>query len=314
MPLTPADVHNVAFKKPPVHKRGYDDEEVDAFLDLVEAELARLIEENTDLRNQVAELEAKLQCRRIRRSRPKSAAGEGPATGDPRRPPANTRRCTTTTTSRQRDALVGHRPVRRLAQNAPEATGRPRSPPCRRASDRRARAGRPASRQSAADRRPRHWLGTAHDAPPPRSPITRRPRASSPSPPRPPTGTSARLGSRPTSIVAEATSHAGRTPPQGARRSTTARCRRPRPSQSGHSTRRSTSAAALMNESRTKAAETERVGERARRRTLPGRRGQAGADSACPGRAQERAGAPHRDTAQLRTQYRTRMTGYFRAS
>lgn len=58
MPLTPADVHNVAFKKPPVHKRGYDDEEVDAFLDLVEAELARLIEENADLRNQISELEA----------------------------------------------------------------------------------------------------------------------------------------------------------------------------------------------------------------------------------------------------------------
>lgn len=58
MPLTPADVHNVAFKKPPIGKRGYDDEEVDAFLDLVEAELARLIEENADLRNQVAELES----------------------------------------------------------------------------------------------------------------------------------------------------------------------------------------------------------------------------------------------------------------
>lgn len=50
MPLTPADVHNVAFKKPPIGKRGYDEDEVDAFLDLVEAEFARLIEENTELR------------------------------------------------------------------------------------------------------------------------------------------------------------------------------------------------------------------------------------------------------------------------
>lgn len=50
MPLTPADVHNVAFKKPPIGKRGYDEEEVDAFLDEVERELARLIEENNDLR------------------------------------------------------------------------------------------------------------------------------------------------------------------------------------------------------------------------------------------------------------------------
>jgi DivIVA domain-containing protein len=44
MPLTPADVHNVVFKKPPIGKRGYDEDEVDAFLDVVEAELARLIE------------------------------------------------------------------------------------------------------------------------------------------------------------------------------------------------------------------------------------------------------------------------------
>jgi DivIVA domain-containing protein len=52
MPLTPADVHNVAFKKPPIGKRGYDEEEVDAFLDEVERELARLIEENNELRSQ----------------------------------------------------------------------------------------------------------------------------------------------------------------------------------------------------------------------------------------------------------------------
>src|SRR4051812_28467545 len=52
MPLTPADVHNVAFKKPPIGKRGYDEEEVDAFLDEVERELARLIEENQELRAQ----------------------------------------------------------------------------------------------------------------------------------------------------------------------------------------------------------------------------------------------------------------------
>jgi DivIVA domain-containing protein len=51
MPLTPADVHNVAFKKPSIGKRGYDEDEVDAFLDVVEAELARLIEENADLKS-----------------------------------------------------------------------------------------------------------------------------------------------------------------------------------------------------------------------------------------------------------------------
>jgi DivIVA domain-containing protein len=53
MPLTPADVHNVAFKKPPIGKRGYDEDEVDAFLDEVERELARLIEDNNELRAQL---------------------------------------------------------------------------------------------------------------------------------------------------------------------------------------------------------------------------------------------------------------------
>jgi DivIVA domain-containing protein len=60
MPLTPADVHNVAFSKPPIGKRGYNEDEVDAFLDLVEAELARLIEENEDLREQVSQVEQRL--------------------------------------------------------------------------------------------------------------------------------------------------------------------------------------------------------------------------------------------------------------
>ncbi|WP_168701965.1 DivIVA-like cell division protein Wag31 [Gordonia paraffinivorans] len=60
MRLTPADVHNVAFSKPPIGKRGYNEDEVDQFLDFVEAELARLIEENTDLKQRVEELEGEL--------------------------------------------------------------------------------------------------------------------------------------------------------------------------------------------------------------------------------------------------------------
>lgn len=60
MPLTPADVHNVAFSKPPIGKRGYNEDEVDAFLDLVENELTRLIEENADLKQRVSELDAEL--------------------------------------------------------------------------------------------------------------------------------------------------------------------------------------------------------------------------------------------------------------
>ncbi|WP_018684550.1 DivIVA domain-containing protein [Actinokineospora enzanensis] len=64
MSLTPADVHNVAFSKPPIGKRGYNEDEVDAFLDLVEVELSRLIEENNDLRAQVEQLDAQLESTR----------------------------------------------------------------------------------------------------------------------------------------------------------------------------------------------------------------------------------------------------------
>ena len=64
MPLTPADVHNVAFSKPPIGKRGYNEDEVDAFLDLIETELSRLIEENADLRQRVSELDTELVAAR----------------------------------------------------------------------------------------------------------------------------------------------------------------------------------------------------------------------------------------------------------
>ncbi len=51
MPLTPADVRNKQFSTTRL-RPGYDEEEVDAFLDEVERELARLIEENNELRAQ----------------------------------------------------------------------------------------------------------------------------------------------------------------------------------------------------------------------------------------------------------------------
>jgi len=52
MPLTPEDVSNKRFT--PVRLReGYDMGEVDQFLDEVEAELARLIKENDDLREKL---------------------------------------------------------------------------------------------------------------------------------------------------------------------------------------------------------------------------------------------------------------------
>src|SRR4051812_31806569 len=53
MPLTPEDVQNKRFSTVRF-KEGYDEEEVDAFLDEVEAELRRLLGENTDLRGRPA--------------------------------------------------------------------------------------------------------------------------------------------------------------------------------------------------------------------------------------------------------------------
>src|SRR3954453_903356 len=83
MPLTPADVHNVAFSKPPIGKRGYNEDEVDAFLDLVEAELARLIEENDDLREQVSQLDQRLGNAHAdleeARARPQAGMGQMPS-------------------------------------------------------------------------------------------------------------------------------------------------------------------------------------------------------------------------------------------
>ena len=56
MTLTPADVHNVAFSRSRLGKRGYCEQEVDLFIDLVEQELTRHIEEDAELRNRNAEL------------------------------------------------------------------------------------------------------------------------------------------------------------------------------------------------------------------------------------------------------------------
>lgn len=52
MPLTPADVHNMAFRKSSVYRRGYDEEEVDTLLDTVTQEMIQLLEENDALREE----------------------------------------------------------------------------------------------------------------------------------------------------------------------------------------------------------------------------------------------------------------------
>jgi DivIVA domain-containing protein len=62
MPLTPDDVRNCTFSKPPAGRPGYHEDEVDDFLDLVEAELAGLIQDNAELRAQVAQLDEQLRA------------------------------------------------------------------------------------------------------------------------------------------------------------------------------------------------------------------------------------------------------------
>jgi len=54
MPLTPEDVRNKQFTTVRL-REGYDEDEVDQFLDDVEAELTRLLRENDELRAKLAE-------------------------------------------------------------------------------------------------------------------------------------------------------------------------------------------------------------------------------------------------------------------
>lgn len=51
MPLTAADVRNVAFSKPSRFRTGYNSAEVDAFLELVGSELERMAEQLADLQS-----------------------------------------------------------------------------------------------------------------------------------------------------------------------------------------------------------------------------------------------------------------------
>jgi DivIVA domain-containing protein len=51
--LTAADVHNVSFRKPPIGRRGYEEEEVDAFLDEVQRTIADLTAELDQARGAV---------------------------------------------------------------------------------------------------------------------------------------------------------------------------------------------------------------------------------------------------------------------
>jgi len=57
MPLTPLDIHNKEFSR---RLRGYDEDEVNEFLDEIIKDYEALIRENKELQNKIAELEEKL--------------------------------------------------------------------------------------------------------------------------------------------------------------------------------------------------------------------------------------------------------------
>ena len=58
--LSPSDVHHVLFARAKLGRRGYDELEVDGFLERVQQELTRLISEKADLRDEVARLKSQL--------------------------------------------------------------------------------------------------------------------------------------------------------------------------------------------------------------------------------------------------------------
>lgn len=65
--VSPADVHGMVFPRARIGRRGYDEAEVDAFLERVAAEITRLIREKADLRDETQRLRSLL------------ASEEGPA-------------------------------------------------------------------------------------------------------------------------------------------------------------------------------------------------------------------------------------------
>ncbi|MEV6305417.1 DivIVA domain-containing protein [Actinoplanes sp. NPDC051861] len=82
MPLTPADVDNVEFRVPQAGARGYDEVEVDAFLDAIAAEMRRLTAENQALSEQAGRAEAtelSVLAERLQRLRESCARAENEA-------------------------------------------------------------------------------------------------------------------------------------------------------------------------------------------------------------------------------------------
>lgn len=76
--ITSRDIENVTFSKPPIGKRGYNEDEVDAFLDLVQADVA-------EYENTVADLEDQLNSR-LHAPEPPTQIVQAPAPPPPSSP------------------------------------------------------------------------------------------------------------------------------------------------------------------------------------------------------------------------------------
>jgi len=86
MPLTPEDVANKQFTSTRLG-RGYDEQEVDDFLDEVEAELTRLYRENEELRAKLAAAQRAATVAPHQQERPQVPA-QAPAPASADTPPA----------------------------------------------------------------------------------------------------------------------------------------------------------------------------------------------------------------------------------
>ncbi|MFY9331489.1 MAG: DivIVA domain-containing protein [Candidatus Nanopelagicales bacterium] len=75
MAMTPADVHAQQFTTVRM-RTGYDMDEVDAFLDVVETEISRLLGENDDLRAQLTQAQSRVLAAEQRSARAESTSGE----------------------------------------------------------------------------------------------------------------------------------------------------------------------------------------------------------------------------------------------
>jgi DivIVA domain-containing protein len=91
--LSPADVHHVLFTRAGLGRRGYDEVEVDVFLERVQQELQLLIAEKADLRDEVTRLRTALasagSTRRTAADRKPAAADESPAAAPAAAPTAD---------------------------------------------------------------------------------------------------------------------------------------------------------------------------------------------------------------------------------